>query len=132
MGRRLEGRDLSLDGPAVGGGRPGRLESLGGDRLSQDEELSRAREGAAMRKHVSDAFEKLDARERRVVEMRLMADEPRSLREMGAHLGLSSERARQLEARAKRKLRRHLSSSGRRGPRARKRPARSIGVGPVR
>jgi RNA polymerase sigma-32 factor len=50
----------------------------------------------------------LDDRERFIVEQRLMADEETSLAEIGRQLGVSRERARQLEARAKAKLKKQL------------------------
>jgi len=55
---------------------------------------------------VQQSLSTLDPRERFVVEHRLMADgdSELSLAEIGRRLGVSRERARQLEARAKRKL----------------------------
>jgi RNA polymerase sigma-32 factor len=52
----------------------------------------------------------LDPRERYIVEARILADDPEelSLAEIGRRLGVSRERARQLEVRAKEKLRRRL------------------------
>ncbi len=58
---------------------------------------------------VHDALGELDGKEREVVELRFGLDrdgEPRTLQEVGNRLGLSRERVRQLEARAKDKLRR--------------------------
>jgi RNA polymerase sigma-32 factor len=52
----------------------------------------------------------LDQRERYIVENRIMSEEELSLAELGRQLGVSRERARQLEARAKRKLRRQLET----------------------
>jgi DNA-binding CsgD family transcriptional regulator len=57
---------------------------------------------------VRDAMRALDPRERYIVEQRMMADDELSLAEIGRRLGVSRERARQLEARAKKKLRRTL------------------------
>jgi RNA polymerase sigma-32 factor len=108
MGQRMEGRDLSLDGPATHFEERSHLDSLVGDGPSQDEALWSAREHAVVQRHMEEALAKLDQRERRIVEMRFMADEPSTLREMGEHFGLSSERARQLEIRAKKKLKHHL------------------------
>jgi RNA polymerase sigma-32 factor len=51
----------------------------------------------------------LDARERYIVEQRMLADDEVSLAEIGRRLGVSRERARQLEARAKKKLRKSLA-----------------------
>ena len=62
-----------------------------------------------MHVELGDALEQLDQRERYIVEQRIMGDEELSLAELGRRLGVSRERARQLEARAKRKLRRRLA-----------------------
>jgi len=58
----------------------------------------------------------LDERERYIAENRLMADheEELSLAEIGRRLGVSRERARQLEVRTKRKLRRRIEELARR------------------
>jgi RNA polymerase sigma-32 factor len=63
---------------------------------------------------VSQALSTLDARERYVVERRSMAhrEEQLSLAEIGRRFRVSRERARQLEARAMRKLRVALACSG--------------------
>jgi RNA polymerase sigma-32 factor len=55
---------------------------------------------------VRDSLKHLVKRERYIVEKRLMADreDELSLAEIGRRLGVSRERARQLEARARRKL----------------------------
>ncbi len=57
-----------------------------------------------------EAIKELDPRERYIVEARIMADAPDelSLAEIGRRLGVSRERARQLEVRARAKLRKSL------------------------
>jgi RNA polymerase sigma-32 factor len=54
---------------------------------------------------VGAALERLDRRERTIVEKRLLEDEADTLADIGDSLGLSRERVRQLELRAKQKLR---------------------------
>jgi RNA polymerase primary sigma factor len=57
---------------------------------------------------LADALGELDGKEREVVRLRfgLEDDEPRTLQEIGERLHLSRERVRQIESRAKEKLRR--------------------------
>ena len=50
----------------------------------------------------------LEARDRQIVEQRILAEEPRTLQEMGTDLGVSRERVRQLEARVVSRLRDYL------------------------
>ena len=63
----------------------------------------------AIRKALGQALECLSERERRIVDARMLADEPTTLEELGVEFGVSKERVRQLEARAKEKLRRELA-----------------------
>jgi RNA polymerase sigma-32 factor len=102
--RRLELRDQSLDAPVSEGGLTTLERCTSGEEL-QDERLSRARESARVNRGVADALALLDDRERTIVEQRFMSDEPASLQELGDRLGFSRERARQLEIRARGKLR---------------------------
>jgi RNA polymerase sigma-32 factor len=81
---------------------------------SSAEESALAREAQQQRSRaISCALAKLDARERYVVERRLMAhhEEQLSLAEVGRRFRISRERARQLEARALRKLKLTLTRS---------------------
>ena len=57
---------------------------------------------------VGDALSRLDQRERYIIEQRVMSDKPLTLKELGEHFGFSRERARQLEIRAKEKLKQEL------------------------
>lgn len=53
---------------------------------------------------VSRALDVLTERERCIVRARMMADEPETLDRLGARLGVSRERVRQLESRARQKM----------------------------
>jgi RNA polymerase sigma-32 factor len=105
--RRLDSRDLSLDSRPFGGSLTSLLDSM----ISPDANQQQVYESSETEEHLRDAvrtaLKGLDARERYIVEHRLMADgeDELSLAEIGRRLGVSRERARQLEARAKRKLR---------------------------
>jgi len=102
--RRMELRDQSLETPLFDGG-PSTLDRCASGEDLQDERLSRARESARVNQGVADALALLDHRERTIVEQRFMSDEPASLQALGDQLGFSRERARQLEIRARGKLR---------------------------
>jgi RNA polymerase sigma-32 factor len=110
LAHRLEARDLSLDTKVFDDGSATVLDTLAGGGPTQEDEYLTHERSSAIHECVRAAVEKLDPRERFIVEVRMMADgaEELSLAEIGRRLGVSRERARQLEARAKQKLRRQL------------------------
>jgi RNA polymerase sigma-32 factor len=84
-------------------------ERLEGSAPSPEEETSRQELALRAKRVVHHAVDRLDARERMIVKERLMNEEPPTLQELGARLGVSKERVRQLEERARTKLRGELS-----------------------
>ncbi len=108
MELRLEGRDLSLDAPMGDDAGSSHVEFVVGDEPSPAEELSDAQERQVVTTRVGAALSNLDPRERFIVEQRVMSERPMTLKELGEHFGFSRERARQLEIRAKEKLKEHL------------------------
>jgi RNA polymerase sigma-32 factor len=63
-----------------------------------------------LRERIEGALALLTTRERRIVEARMMTDEPSTLETLAVEFGLSRERVRQLEAVAKTKIKLHLST----------------------
>jgi RNA polymerase sigma-32 factor len=108
MAQRMDGRDLSLDAPLGDDGASSHVDFVVGGAPGQEEELGAAQEQRLMSARVATALGRLDERERFIVEQRIMTDSPRSLKELGDHFGFSRERARQLEIRAKEKLKGEL------------------------
>lgn len=109
MMQRLDSRDVSLDQKAFADSEHTRLDLLESTDAGQDEVFETRERERLLGGRVADALATLDARERFIVEQRMLADEELSLAEIGRRLGVSRERARQLEARAKMKLRRSLA-----------------------
>lgn len=110
MMRRLESRDVSLDAKVFDDAVTSMVDTLVSPDASQEENFASDERSVQLKGVVREAVETLDERERYIVEQRLMADreEALSLAEIGRRLGVSRERARQLEARAKRKLKTRL------------------------
>lgn len=104
MESRLSGAENSLDAPM----RDGENGTLG-DVISDDSPLldeEAVRDETALRlRDCLDAFaETLEGRDIDIWHRRMIADDPRTLQEIGDLFGVSRERARQLEARITRRL----------------------------
>jgi len=102
--RRLDQREISLDMPAYSDSETSLVETLPGDAESQDIVLERRRRQSGIHRRLEGALSVLDERERLIVERRILSEDSASLASIGRELGVSRERARQLEARAKKKL----------------------------
>lgn len=109
MEQRLGQGDLSIDAPLrdeEGSATYGDFLASGvrsAEQTVADEELRRV-----FLEKVHDFAATLDARERRIVEERILAEEPKTLQEMGDEFGVTRERVRQLEARVVARLRDYL------------------------
>jgi RNA polymerase primary sigma factor len=108
------GDDVSLSAAV---GEEGNLEL--GDTLEQDTvpsvELELMR--SSFERRIQSMVKDLEEKEREVIKMRfgLDGEEPRTLQEIGESMRLSRERIRQIESRAKEKLRRSREAQGLRG-----------------
>lgn len=110
MDVRLSGRDLYLDTPVGGENKTRHLDLLSAPD-NQEDAVAEQEEATQVSATVRLALEVLNPRERYIITQRLMAEEPKTLQAIGNHFGISRERARQLEARAKKKLREALSEA---------------------
>jgi RNA polymerase sigma-32 factor len=102
--RRLDQREISLDAPAYHDSDATLVEMLPGATEPQDLVVARQRRQSGIELRLEGALSVLDDRERLIVEKRILSEDAASLASLGRELGVSRERARQLEARAKKKL----------------------------
>jgi len=109
MEQRMGGRDLSLDAPMGEDGSNSHVDFVVSQSAAQDDELADKEEMGLITTRVKVALSRLDPRERFIIEQRVMNERPMTLKELGEHFGFSRERARQLEIRAKDKLKSELA-----------------------
>ena len=110
MEQRMGGRDLSLDAPVGEDGDATHLDFVESEAASHADEVADRQQAGLTRNLVQRALTRLDPRERFIIEQRVMSDSEMTLSELGEHFGFSRERARQLEIRAKDKLKAELAN----------------------
>jgi RNA polymerase sigma-32 factor len=110
MEQRLAESDLSFDAPV---GRDGGGATIGdfvaGAGASAESQVGDSELRRVFMDNVhafADALE--DPRDRQIIEQRILADEPRTLQDLGDEFGVTRERVRQLEARLVARLRDYL------------------------
>ncbi len=109
-------RDTSLDERDGEGHAPG--DKLAATTPSPEEEVSGAEHKAHLGGALREALQTLSERERTILEQRYLVEEPLTLEQVGQRFGISKERVRQLEERAKQRLRTTISSRLEATPRA--------------
>jgi len=112
MTRRLDAKDVSLDQAVYHDSQISMVDVLPADGDDLETEYLRTEQQSTMETRLREALDELDRRERFIMEKRFLSGDDASLASIGRSLGVSRERARQLEARAKQKLRRRLSDLG--------------------
>lgn len=108
IAQRMNGRDLSLNAPMSEDHNDTHMDRMVSSAAGQDDEFAEKQEAEIVISRVTLALGRLDPRERFIIQRRAMNEPPLTLKELGDHFGFSRERARQLEIRAKGKLRNEL------------------------
>jgi RNA polymerase sigma-32 factor len=113
MDRRMSAGDASLDAPVGGGeeGRPvARIELLPSAGSQADDILAEHELGAMFNDKIHEFGTSLKGKEKVIFDERLVAEEPKTLQEIGDSFGVSRERVRQIEKRLLGKLKAFLES----------------------
>lgn len=111
MDQRLSARDFSLDQEIGDDSKLSFVDRLTDDSALQDETAAKSQSDYRLKDRVANALKTLNEKERYIVEKRLMADEPLTLREIGERFKISRERARQIEANVIKKVKKLLSGA---------------------
>lgn len=113
MDRRLASGDISLDAPirSEGEDAPSRVDVLPSRARLFDEQIAEDQQNDRVIEEVRQFGKALRGKEARIFHERLLAEEPRTLQELGEEFGVSRERVRQLEKRLQLKLQRHLAET---------------------
>ncbi|MFO0660521.1 MAG: sigma-70 family RNA polymerase sigma factor [Polyangiaceae bacterium] len=107
----LAARDISLDAESSSTGSTV-LDRLASATMSPEEETSKIEGNSKARSALDEVLSTLSDRERLIIRQRWVEDEPQTLEQLGKELGVSKERVRQLEERARAKLRARLEEKG--------------------
>jgi RNA polymerase sigma-32 factor len=107
MEQRMQG-DCSLNAEIPGSDGATALESLADNRLNQEELLADFQENQNLQQKVAEVVNRLNEKERYIIERRITADEPMTLQEIASHFSISRERVRQIEEGALRKTKQAL------------------------
>lgn len=102
------GGEVSLDSPMSPGGEGSKgtfVDLLRDDHESADEGLAREQLVSMLKKRLPEFEKTLKDKEKKILRERLLAEEPKTLQEIGDLYGLTRERARQIEAEVVSKLR---------------------------
>lgn len=104
MAARLKARDLSLDDAIGDGSTNCFVDTLRDDSPDQENVLGRQEELHDLKQWAGRALINLSARERYIVERRVLSEDTETLKELGKRFSISRERARQIERAALNKL----------------------------
>ena len=112
MDRRLSAGDASLNVPIHGddSGSASRMDMLPGTGTRVDEALANAEVQDLVHDKLQVFGKSLSGKDAKIFYQRMVAEEPRTLQELGQEFGVSRERVRQLEKRLQNKVRDYLAS----------------------
>ncbi|MDO9472079.1 MAG: RNA polymerase factor sigma-32 [Caulobacter sp.] len=109
MAGRMAAGDRSLNAPVSGDADEDWQGLLADDRAGPEEEAGATIDDERRSDLVAGALAALSERERSVVIARRLVDEPQTLEQLGAQMGISKERVRQIEQAALNRMRAYIS-----------------------
>ncbi len=111
MNKRLSAKDFQLDAKISYDGENSHMDMLSDDNIIDIEEKTIIKEQAKLvSEKIKEAYEYLTDIEKIIYDERLIAEEPKTLQELGERLGLSRERIRQIEVKIKKKIKKYLEN----------------------
>lgn len=113
MDARLSAGETSLDatvGAEDGGRKTSRIELLPSGEDDIDDVLAEDEVGQRLKQKLREYGETLEGRDKIIFEERLLAETPKTLKDLGEEFGVSRERVRQVESRLMDRMRAYLES----------------------
>lgn len=112
MDQRMGSKDLSLDAEIKSDTNLSHMDFLADDEENQEDLITKVEEEKRVKSGMVDALKTLKDRERYIVENRILADKPLTLKELGTKYNISRERVRQIENAALKKMKSILKEKG--------------------
>lgn len=110
MQQRMAARDLSVDTPIGEDGDASMLDRLATDAPTTEDAVADAHYQTTVAQKMREFGERLTGKDKTIFEERLLAENPKTLAEIGESFGVSRERVRQIEERLKNRLKAYLTS----------------------
>jgi RNA polymerase sigma-32 factor len=105
MDQRLDGWDISLDAPLKDDSDAGRIDFLNSEEESTEDQVAKKEIETLLHNKIDEFKRTMTKRELEIFELRIFADNPATLQDIGDRYGISRERVRQVEKNIIKKLR---------------------------
>jgi RNA polymerase sigma-32 factor len=105
MDQRLDGWDVSLDAPLKDDSDTERIEFLGTNAESIEDQVSKKEIEVLLHNKIAEFRKKMTPRELEIFDLRIFSDNPVTLQDIGDRYGISRERVRQVEKNIIKKMR---------------------------
>ncbi len=111
MGQRLGQHDLSLDMPYSEDSEVTPMSVIPAGGIGAEEEVLKGETAELLRQNIEEMMPQLTDKEKDIIEFRLLAESPETLREIGDKHGITRERVRQIEARLLEKIKARIKKN---------------------
>lgn len=111
MQMRMSTSDMSLDQPLSHNSNSSFIDLQQGETVSPEEYIISQEDTERLKNHIDEILPQLNEKENYILQNRLLADDPKTLQEIGDRYSITRERTRQLEARVIKKLKEKFLSN---------------------